>query len=177
MRGWPAEFRSHASALSEKADAAKHKDTQLMKLFEEERTATLTSIHFNAAFIVMTAHHTQDQSILEGQGYEFSKTNKRQRGASPGISKLPLKVNVKRGDKPGSAVLAIERDPGAAMYQIQFCIGPPAGEDSWQDSGNYKKVRIFLDDLQRSGWYYFRVRSHGDHEVGPWSAPVDVIIG
>lgn len=156
----PPEFRGHASALSQKSDAAKKKDIQLMKDFEQERASTVTSIHINAAYVVMRAHHSQEHGILEGKGYEFKEKTRKPRGASPSVSSLPLKVTARRGDKEGSAVLAIERDPGAGIYEVQFCIGVPTGEESWQPLGSYKKVRIFLDHLQRAGWYYFRVRSH-----------------
>jgi hypothetical protein len=173
----PPEFRGHASALSQKADAAKNKDTQLVKEFEQERISTLTSIHINAAYVVMRAHHSQEHGLLQGKGYEIKEETKRTRGASPSVSSQPLKATVRRGDKEGSAVLTIERDPGAAIYEVQFCIGAPTGEDSWQPVGSYKRVRIFLENLQRAGWYYFRVRGHGDNEEGPWSAPLDIIIG
>jgi hypothetical protein len=173
----PPEFRNHASALSQKSDAAKNKDIQLMKEFDQERSAALTSIHMNAAYLVMRAHHGQDNGILLGKGYDLKERTKKTRSASPSVLDHPLKLTARRGDKVGSAVLSVERDPGAGVYHLQFCIGAPTGEESWQDLGSFKKVRIFLDNLQRASWYYFRVRSQGDNEVGPWSTPVDLIIG
>lgn len=74
-------------------------------------------------------------------------------------------------------MLTIERDPGAGVYEVQFCKGAPAGEESWQVLGNFRKVKIFTPDLERAGWYYFRVRSHGDNETNPWSYPADAIVG
>lgn len=173
----PPEFRGHAQALSQKADAAKNKDVQLMKEFEEERASTLTSIQINAAYLVIRAHHNQEHGLLLGKGYQVKERSRKPRGPSPPISSLPLKVTAKRGDKEGSAVLIIERDPGAAIYQVDYCVGAPTGEESWQRLGSYKRVRIVLNNLQRAGWYYFRARSQGDDEVGPWSMPVDIIVG
>lgn len=168
-------LRGHAEALTQKEEAAKHKDILAVKERDLERAATMESIHFNASYIVMRARYENDETLLHNTGYELKEQTKRSHASIP-IAKLPLKVTVKRGDK-GSAVLTIERDPGAGLYQVQFCKGAPAGEESWQDLGNFKKVRIAVTDLERSGWYYFRVRSHGNNETSPWSIPVDIIVG
>jgi hypothetical protein len=181
-KDWPewaagaARFRGHASALSVKEEAAKHKDTQAIKERDLERAATLESIHFNASYIIMRARHQNDESLLHNVGHELKEKTKRSH-APVSVARLPLKVTAKRGDDPGSVVLTIERDLGAGLYEVQFCKGTPAGEESWQTLGNFKKVRIFVQDLERSGWYYFRVRSHGNNETSPWSAPADIIVG
>ena len=172
----PPRFREHAAALSRKEDAARYKDTQAAKERDLERAAILESIHFNASYIVMRARHENDESLLHNVGYELKEKTKRPH-ASVSVSKQSLKVTAKRGDQLGSVVLSIERDPGAGLYEVQFCKGPPAGEESWQTLSNFKKVRIFIPNLERSGWYYFRVRSHGDNETSPWSIPVDIIVG
>lgn len=172
----PIRFREHAAALSQKEEAAKYKDVLAIKERDLERIATLESIHFNASYIVMRARHLNDESLLQNVGHELKEKTKRTH-ASTSVSKQQLKVVAKRGDHPGSIVLTIERDPGAGIYEVQFCKGTPTGEQSWQLLGNFKKVRIFIPDLERSAWYYFRVRSHGDNETSPWSAPVDIIVG
>jgi hypothetical protein len=172
----PARFRQHAVALSQKEEAAKFKDSHAMKERDQERAATLESIHNNAAYIIMRARHENDEGSLENTGHELKEKTKKAHAPVP-ISSLPLKVIAKRGDDPGSVVLTIERDPGAGIYQVQICKGTPTGEESWQDFGNFKKVRLFIPNLERSGWYYFRVRSLGDNEASPWSAPVDIIVG
>jgi len=172
----PARFRQHASALSQKEEAAKFKDTQALKERDLERAATFDSINFNACYIVMRAFQEDDETLLNNVGHELKEKTKRTHAPIP-ISTSPLKVTAKRGDQPGSIVLNIERDPGAGVYEIQFCKGPPTGEESWEVFGNFKKVRIFLPNLDRAGWYYFRVRSHGDNETSPWSIPIDIIVG
>ncbi|MBJ6802722.1 fibronectin type III domain-containing protein [Geomonas propionica] len=172
----PVRFREHAAALSQKEEAAKYKDILAMKERDLERTAILESIHFNASYIIMRARHENDESLLQNVGHELKEKTKRTH-ASTSVTRLPLKVTAKRGDQPGSMVLTIERDPGAGVYEVQYCKGAPTSEQSWQPLGNFKKVRIFVPDLERSGWYYFRVRSHGDNETSPWSAPVDIIVG
>ncbi|MBJ6751005.1 fibronectin type III domain-containing protein [Geomonas anaerohicana] len=171
-----ARLREHAAALSQKEEAAKNKDIQAIKERDLERAATLESIHFNASYIVMRARHENDESLLHNVGHELKEKTKRTHTPTS-VTRLPLKVTAKRGDEPGTLVLTIERDPGAGVYEVQFCKGAPAGEQSWQLLGNFKKVRIFVPDLERSGWYYFRVRSHGDNETSPWSMPVDIIVG
>ena len=172
----PPRFRQHAAALSLKEDAAKYKDLQAMKERDLERASAMESIHFNAAYLVMRAHHENDESLLHNAGHELKEKTKRAH-APVSISSQPLKVAMKRGDQPGSAVLSVERDPGAGLYEVQFCKGAPTGEEAWQSLGNFKKVRIFIPNLERAGWYYFRVRSHGDNQTSPWSAPVDIIVG
>lgn len=172
----PLRFRQHASALSQKEEAAKYKDTQAMKERDLERMATLESINNNACYVIMWARHQNDETILHHVGHEVKEKTKRVH-APASVSAQPLKVTVKRGDQPGSVVLSVERDPGAGIYQVQLCKGVPTGEDSWQNLGNFRKVRIFISDLERAGWYYFRIRSIGDNETSPWSAPVDIIVG
>jgi hypothetical protein len=172
----PPQFRQHASALSAKEEAAKFKDTQATKERDLERAATLESIHSNACYIVMRARHENDETLLHNTGYELKEKTKRPH-APLSISTLPLKMTAKRGDQPGSAVLAFERDPGAGIYEVQWCKGAPTGEESWQTLGNFKKVRVFVPNLERAGWYYFRVRSHGNNETSPWSLPCDIIVG
>lgn len=172
----PVRFREHVTSLSQKEEAAKYKDILALKERDLEHVATLESIHCNASYIVMRARHEKDENLLLGNGYELKEKTKRPH-ASASVSRSSLKLTAKRGDHPGSLVLTIERDPGAGIYEVQFCKGAPTGEDSWQLLGNFKKVRIFIPDLERSGWYYFRVRSHGNNETSPWSVPVDIIVG
>jgi len=172
----PARLRQHAAALAQKEDAAKYKDIQAVKERDSERAATLESIHSNAACIIMKARFENDESLLYNNGHEVKERSKKGHTPIP-ISSHPLKVVAKRGDEPGTVVLTIERDPGAGVYEVQFCKGVPTDEESWQIFGSFKKCRIFIDHLERAGWYYFRVRSHGDNEWSPWSLPVDIIVG
>lgn len=172
----PARFREHAAALSQKEEAAKDKGIQAIRDRDLELEAIFESIHNNAAFFIMKARYENDPSALEGIGHQFKDNTKKPHLHVP-ISSLPLKVTVKRGDEPGSIVVTIERDPGAGIYQVQICKGKPTGEESWLDHGNFKKVRVTIPGLERAGWYYIRVRSIGDNEASPWSAPVDIIVG
>ena len=172
----PTKFRQHAAALTLKEEAAKFKDTQAVKERDLERSATFDSINFNACYIVMRAFQENDETLLDNVGHDLKEKTKRTRAPIP-ISSLPLKVVVKRGDTPGSIVITIERDPGAGVYEVQFCKGVPAGEESWEKLGNFKKVRLFIPGLDRAGWYYIRVRSHGNNQTSPWSLPIDVIVG
>ncbi|MCM0080144.1 fibronectin type III domain-containing protein [Geomonas sp. Red32] len=172
----PVRFREHMSNLERKEECARFKDTQALKELDLERAATLESIHMNAAYIVIMARHKNDDSLLDNTGHDF-KDHTKKAYTHTSVSRLPLKVTAKRGDEPGSLVITVERDPGAGVYEVQLCKGVPAGDESYSTYGNYKSVRIFIPGLERAGWYYIRVRSHGNNETSPWSAPVDIIVG
>lgn len=124
----------------------------------------------------MRARHQNDESLLHNTGYELKEKTKRNH-APVSVSTQPLNITAKRADEEAAVVLIIEKDPGAALYEVQFCKGIPTGEDSWQKLGTFKKLRIYVPNLERAGWYYFRVRSYGDNETSPWSQPCDIIVG
>lgn len=168
-------FRQHADTLTKTTKAAENKDTVKARERDQEHANTLLSINTNACYVVMRAQHEKDETLLHNMGYEVKEKAKRNQ-AGPSISRLPLKIRVKRGPTPGSVVLTFEKDPAAGLYQLQICKGEPTGEESWGDHGNYKKCRIHIENLDRASWYYFRFRSHGDNESSPWSAPVGIIV-
>jgi hypothetical protein len=168
-------FRQHSEALINFAKAAENKDTAKVKARDEELAAALQSININACYIVMRARHENNDELLHDMGYEFKEKTRRSH-ASISLSQLPMILKVKRGPDPGSIIVIFQMDPAAALYQLQICKGEPAGEDSFKDGGSFKGLRNVIPNLVGASWYYFRGRSHGDNETGPWSAPVGIIV-
>jgi len=168
-------FRQHSDALISLAKAAENKDTAKVKARDEELAAALLSININACYVVMRAKHENNDELLHGMGYEF-KEKTRKVHVTSGISQLPMILKLKRGPDPGSVVVIFQMDPAAGLYQLQICKGEPAGEDSFKDGGNFKAIRNVINNLERASWYYFRGRTHGNNESGPWSSPVGIIV-
>jgi hypothetical protein len=172
--GW-AKFRQHAEALINFSKAAENKDTARVKERDDEHAAALLSININACYIVMRAQHENNDEWLHDMGYEIKEKTKKVH-ASISLSQSPMILRVKRGNDPGSVIVIFQGDPAAALYQLQICKGEPAGEDSFKDGGSFRGLRNVVPDLEGASWYYFRGRSHGDNETGPWSAPVGIIV-
>lgn len=170
----PARFRQHAAALTEGMEAAKNKDKEKTRELEERHAETLLSINMNATHIVMRALHEKDESLLHNVGYILKDQSSKKEKATALKSQMRLKV--KNLNSEGAVAVTFEKDPVAALYHLQFCKGTPSGEGSWQDHGLHRGVRVTVNDLERASWYYFRGRSHGDNETGPWSPPVGVIV-
>lgn len=170
----PQHFRDHATNLTELDKAATNKDTYHMKKRDEEQQATFHTIDVNSSYIVLRAKIANDNSLLHGMGYEVKEKTKRTYQHTP-VSRDPLKLEVERAGE-GAVRLKIQKDPGAGMYNVQYCKGQPTGEDSWTGNLNFKTLRPIIKDLERACWYYFRVRSQGDNEDSPWSAIVGIII-
>jgi hypothetical protein len=168
-------FRQHSESLINLAKAAENKDTSKVKARDEELAAALLSININACYIVMRAKHENNDELLHDMGYEFKEKTKRTH-ASISLSQSPMILRVKRGSDPGSVIVIFQGDPAAALYQLQICKGEPAGEESYKDGGAYKGLRNVIPNLEGASWYYFRGRTHGDNESGPWSAPVGIIV-
>jgi hypothetical protein len=172
--GW-GRFRQHSESLINFAKAAENKDTAKVKARDEELAAALVSINTNACYVVMRAKHENNDELLHDMGYEFKEKTKKAH-VSSSLSQTPMVIRVKRGTDPGSVIVIFQGDPAAALYQLQICKGEPAGEDSFEDGGSYKGLRNVIQHLERASWYYFRGRTHGDNESGPWSAPVGIIV-
>jgi len=168
-------FRAHAVALAQAAKAVVYQESEQARLLDEEHSAALVSINENACYLVMRAHYENDESLLRNVGYEIREKGKRSHTSAITVSRLPLKVSLRRGDSERAVVINVERDPGAALYQVQICQGEPTGEDSWAEAVNSLISRIVIDDLEQSTWYYFRVRSLGHNESSPWSIPMGII--
>jgi hypothetical protein len=172
--GW-GKFREHADLLAIAVKAAENKDREKTKERDQAHADTLVAVNLNANYIVMRSIHEKDESLLHNVGYQLKEKTKK--GVlSSSLRDTPLHPKAKHGEHPGSAAVTFERDPAARLYQLQICKGEPVGEESWGDYGLHKKCRVLANNLDRASWYYFRVRSHGDNEVGPWSAPVGIIV-
>lgn len=169
----PARFRQHAVALTEGMEAAKNKDQEKTRELEERHAETLLSINMNATYIVMRALHEKDESLLHNVGYILKDQNSKKEKPTA-LKSQSLKA--KNLDREGAVGITFEKDPVAALYHLQFCKGIPSGEGSWEDHGQHRGVRVTVSNLERASWYYFRGRSRGDNETGPWSPPVGIIV-
>jgi hypothetical protein len=167
-------FRGHAEALTIKGKAAENKDRERAKERDQEYADAMLSIRLNANYIVMRSLYEKDESLLYNVGYVLREKTRRSYGQT--LSAMPLVVKLKNGPDIASVAVRWDRDPAAALYLLQICKGEPAGEDSWMDEGTHKSCRVIVRNLDRASWCYFRVRSIGDNESGPWSAPVGIIV-
>lgn len=168
-----ARFRQHAVELTEGMEAAKNKDREKVRELEEKHAETLLSIHLNANYIAMRSIYEKDESLLHNVGYILKDQNSKKEKLAALKSQMHLKVK-NRGT--GTVTIYFERDPAAGLYRLQVCKGEPSGEESWLDGGLHKGCRVVVSDLDRASWYYFRGRSHGDNQTGPWSQPVGIIV-
>ena len=171
-------FRQHADSLNILGKAAENKDTAKMKARDDEQAATLLSININACYVIMRAKHENNDELLKDMGYEIKEKTKKAHAIHGGmsLSQLPMILKVKRGPDPGSVVVTFQADPAAGLYQLQWCKGVPAGEESFGNEASYKNLRNILRGLESASWVYFRGRSHGNNESGPWSAPVGIVV-
>lgn len=171
-------FRQHADSLNILGKEAENKDIVKMKARDDEQAAALLSININACYVIMRARHENDDSLLQGMGYEVKEKTKKAHAShgSGSLLQVPMILKVKRGPEPGSVVVFFQKDPAAGLYQLQICKGEPAGEESFADPIFFKSLRNVIVNLERASWYYFRGRTHGNNESGPWSAPVGIIV-
>lgn len=169
----PARFRQHAVELTEGMEAAKNKDREKVRELEEKHAETLLSIHLNANYIAMRSIHEKDESLLHNVGYILKDPHSKKEKAA--VLKSQMSLKVKNGGE-GTVTVTFERDPAAGLYHLQLCKGEPSGEGSWQEGGLHRGCRVVVGSLDRASWYYFRGRSHGDNETGPWSQPVGIIV-
>jgi len=172
--GWR-KFRGHGDSLTIKGKAAENKDRERAKERDQEYADTMLSIRLNANYIVMRSLYEKDESLLHNAGYPLRDKRRRSYGLAS-LSTIPLVIKLKNGPDIASVTARWDRDPAAALYHLQICKGEPAGEDSWGDEGSHKGCRVIVRNLDRASWCYFRVRSFGDNESGPWSAPAGIIV-
>jgi len=168
-------YRQHAECLTIASKEAENKDVAKGKVRDDEHAATLLSINTNACYVIMRAKHEKNDELLHGMGYEIKEKTKKPH-VSNSVSSLPMILTVRRGPVPGSAVINFQKDPAAGLYQLKFCKGEPTREESYGEPVGYKSTRVVIENLDRASWYYFSGRCHGNNEVGPWSAPVGIII-
>ncbi len=172
--GW-VKYRDYADSIPALLKAAENKDRSKVQELDLYLAEVLNSIYLNANYIVLRSHSEKDESLLHNVGYTLKEQTKKNYGLAT-ISATPLVLTVKNLEAAGEIAVKYERDPAAGIYQLQICKGAPVGEESWWDKGYYKSCRVVLANLDRASWYYFRVRSHGNNETSPWSAPVGIIV-
>ncbi|GFO54237.1 hypothetical protein GMSM_12440 [Geomonas sp. Red276] len=168
------EFRQHKQRIAKELENAAALKVSTTKELEEARAAAVEDIMINADYMVLRARQSKDDSWLHNNGYQMK--DKLKRSLNRMISAIALVLRVKNGPGKGEVTVSWDKDPVAGSYQLQFCKGEPQGDESYADHAYCTKVRTVISNLDRANWYYFRGRSIGHNETGPWSDPVGIIV-
>ncbi|GFO54161.1 hypothetical protein GMSM_11680 [Geomonas sp. Red276] len=90
---------------------------------------------------------------------------------------VDIHLTAKNGSS-GQAILRGHHMPKGGPYQVQFCKGNPASEDSWITMPEHYLTcgKIVVSNLDPVSMYYFRIRHNGPNGPGPWSQPISLII-
>ncbi|QWV92383.1 fibronectin type III domain-containing protein [Geomonas oryzisoli] len=168
------EYRAHKEAIARELEKAAALNVAMTKELEAAIAAALEDVHTNANYLMLRAKHEKDDSWLHNSGYQHKEKPKRMFDRA--VAAVALMLRAKNGPNIGEVTLSWDKDFGAGSYQLQICKGHPNGDESFYDYGFLKKVRTVVGNLERASWYYFRIRSIGNNEVGPWSEPVGIIV-
>jgi hypothetical protein len=168
------QFREHKDTISRELEKASALNLATTRELEEATAAAVEDVNINASYFVLRAKHEQDDAWLHNNGYQWKEKARRNYGKAVSVDALALRA--KNGPNIAEVTVSWDKDPGAGSYQLQVCKGHVQGEDSFLDHGYFKKVRTVIGNLERASWYYFRVRSVGHNETGPWSEPVGIIV-
>lgn len=170
----PFQFLGHKENIAREWNKATAQNVDTTKELEEAIAVALDDVYINAAYLVLRAKHGKDEAWLHNNGFQWKEKGKRIYDRGVSAEALPLRA--KNGPNIGEVTLNWDKDLGAGSYQLQICKGHPQGEESYVDHGFLKKVRVVIGSLERASWYYFRVRSIGHNETGPWSESVGIIV-
>lgn len=171
---WAPHFRKHKEAIAMALQNAAAQNLATTTELEEKVAATVEDVHINANYLVLRARKEKDDAWLHNNGYQLKEKPKRIYDRA--VSAMALLLRLKNGPNIAEVTVSWDRDPGAGSYQLQICKGHPQGEESFGDFGFFTKVRTIAGNLERASWYYFRVRSIGNNETGPWSEPVGIVV-
>lgn len=168
------QFRDHKENIESEWQKALALNLRTTKGLQMATAAAVEDVYINAAYLVIRAKNDRDETWLYNNGFTLKEKTKRVY-ARP-VSLFGHVLRVKNGPQIGEVTVSWDKDPGAGSYQLQICKGHPQGEESFEDYGQLTLVRTIIAKLERANWYYFRVRSVGNNEYGPWSEPVAIII-
>ncbi len=171
---WSPQFRSHRESIETEVQKALALNVRTTKELQGATAAAIEDVNINAAYLVIRAKCEKDEAWLHNNGYTLKEKAKRVYDRPVSTSSLALRA--KNGPNAGQVILSWDRDPGAGSYQLQICKGHPQGEESFVDYAYLTKVRTTADSLERASWYYFRIRSVGNNETGPWNEAVGIIV-
>lgn len=171
---WAPHFRARKEAIARELQNAAAQNLTTTKALEEVTAATVEDVIINANYLVLRARREKDDAWLHNNGYQWKE--KPTRVYDRAVSAIASLLRLKNGPNISEVTVSWDKDPGAGSYQLQICKGHPQGDESFGDYGFFKKVRVVAGNLERASWYYFRVRSIGNNEAGPWSEPVGIIV-
>lgn len=175
--GWvpgASQFRQHKEVLSKCLDDLAANNETKSKELDQAVAAAQEDININANYILLRARQEKSDAWLHNNGYQLKE--KLKRNYSKVIRAIACLLRAKNGPNIGEVTLSWEKDLAAGSYQLQMCKGKPQGEESYADQGYFTKIRTVVGNLERASWYYFRIRSIGNNETGPWSEPVGIIV-
>lgn len=168
------QFREHKETISKELEKAVTLNLATTAELEQATAAAVEDVNINANYLVLRAKHEKDEVWLHNNGYQWKEKAKRMYDRA--VSAAALVLRLKNGPNIAEVTVRWDKDLGAGSYLLQICKGHPQGEESYADYAYLKKVRTVIGNLERACWYYFRVRSVGNNETGPWSEPVGIIV-
>lgn len=170
----PTRFDEHKAKIAKCLEDAAALKLETTDELEEAVSDAVEDITINANYLALRARHDKNDAWLHNSGHH--QKEKPKRNYNKMVSMIASLLAAKNGPGMGEVTLSWDKDPAAGSYQLQICKGTPRGEDSWTDQGYFTKVRTVINNLERGGWYYFRVRSIGNNQTGPWSETVEIIV-
>ena len=112
-----------------------------------------------------------DRAKLAETGYLLRKIPVRGQGPPA----MPLRVRARPGEQTGTVKGSCKPVEHAALYEVQTCPDPVAGE--WSRAGGFTDSRNFaLSGLESGKVCYLRVRAIGANGPGPWGGPASVMV-
>jgi len=129
-------------------------------------------------YVAMRYAFEKNPAILENTGLrQKSKTTSKGSSARSSVVGVPGNLTIKDGAGSGWVMLSWSKDAAAVNYEVQFCVGDPAGDESWNSLGHHKYCRsVEFKGFQPGQRCNFRVRCQGEAGPGPWSLPISFII-
>jgi len=143
----------------------------------EKRPIVEMKVTLTGQYLVMKAIKENDSTMLQGTGFDV-RAKPKAGGTSATVATygVPTDFTVKHGSTSGTVIAKLKRMGNGGNYQLQMCLGDPAGEESWTDLGLHTHCTgIEVKDLIPGQRYTFRIRYHGANGPSPWSANVSII--
>ncbi|MBJ6727591.1 hypothetical protein [Geomesophilobacter sediminis] len=171
----PQELKGLVTTLWEKVRAANTGHRNWITERNQAREDLITGLTLIGTYIQMVAVRKKDLSILENTGFRLkSRAATRVVVAQPEYP--PVIKSIKRGGKPGSAVIRVKAHPGKVSYVLSMCKGDPVDESSYNVVVQFVTSTKELQDLELATKLTFRLQYDVDGNRSDWSAPVSYIV-
>jgi hypothetical protein len=169
-------LREIADEIEKARDAALTRDTLKVAILNALVEKGKRALIFNARHIVMLSIHRDDPSLLENTSYDLKKKSLAK--AKVSLLSLMPEVYVKHGSVTETLDVLVKRAKKDATIELQLTDQDPNLEESWNGKslGIYNRSRIDVKDQKAARKVYLRARYHVEGGVGPWSAPVSIVV-